>query len=128
MKETIAVTFRKRDNYERTLLVTTILFMVIFLLAVTADGSIMFLYLREKFHMSLQTYTWYSSVHNIAWIGGSIFGGYILNKLLHIREPLVIILECFFLIVSFIVMGLTNKQWQLYLCKYYCIMYVLLLN
>lgn len=91
--------------------------MVMFLLAVNADGNILFLYVREKFNWTLRHYTVFLSESSIAWVASSIIGGYFLNKLLRVQESVVIIFGCLSLMVAHMVQALATQEWQMYLGK-----------
>lgn len=109
--------FKTRSAGKQKLLIVTMTFMVVFIMAVNAGGSVLFLYVRKKFNWSLHDYTVFSSETSIAWILGSLVGGYLLNKLLHVRESLIIIMGCLCLFVGHILQGLATKNWQMYLGK-----------
>lgn len=94
-----------------------IVLIVAFLLAVTADGSIIFLYLRRKLDWSLEKYTLYNGGRSLAWICGSMVGGYILHKLLDIPEAILILIGFLCTCGSTIIQGFATKDWHMYLGK-----------
>ncbi|KAF2896623.1 hypothetical protein ILUMI_09551 [Ignelater luminosus] len=74
----------------------------------------MFLYVRAKFHWSLETYTTYSSINTVTTSLGSVIGIYFLHKLLKINEPFVILIGFISFIGGSILCGLATKEWHIY--------------
>ncbi|KAB0804710.1 hypothetical protein PPYR_01680 [Photinus pyralis] len=114
IKDTVKTTFEERPGLDRPLLLSVILMTVIFLLAVTADGNIVFLYLRRKLSWTLRQYTLFASCRKISWIIGSILGGYVLHTLLKVEESVVILLGFLSVMANVLIQGLASKDWHMY--------------
>ncbi|KAF2896624.1 hypothetical protein ILUMI_09552 [Ignelater luminosus] len=121
VQETVKYTFKRRDNYGRLMILIMSLILVIYVLADNAN-SITFLYVRQTFHWSLETYAMYSSINTITTALGSVAGIYFLHKLLKINESFLIMIGFISVLSSSILNGLANKSWHIYLaCAINCL-------
>lgn len=114
VSDTIKTTVRRRDGYDRALLFLIIGLTVIFLLAVTADGEIIYLYFRRKLHWSLRKYTLYKSGRKMSWVFGSIVGGYFLHKLLGVEETVLMLIGFLCTCTTVFIQGIATKDWHMY--------------
>ncbi|KAK5647477.1 hypothetical protein RI129_002369 [Pyrocoelia pectoralis] len=115
IKETVATTFEERPGLDRPLLLSVVLMTVIFLFAVTADGNIVFLYLRRKLAWTLRHYTLFASCRKVSWIIGSILGGYLLHTVLKIEESVVILLGFLSVMANVFIQGIASADWHMYI-------------
>ncbi|KAF5272414.1 hypothetical protein FQA39_LY07882 [Lamprigera yunnana] len=115
IKDTIKTTFKQRENFDRAFLLTVVSMTVIFLLANTADGNIIFLYLRRKLQWTLKHYTLFISCRKMFWIGGSIIGGVLLHRCLHVEESVIILLGFLSLMANVFIQGIATKDWHMYI-------------
>lgn len=114
--------FKKREHYERTLILTTIALMTILVFTNFGDTAVLYLYLRVSFQWTLQKFSLYTSIISGAGIMGGITGVYLLHKILHIREIIIILIGCVSALFSSLFQGLANLSWQIYAGKYsFCI-------
>jgi len=114
VKTTIKTTFKQRENYERALLLTIISMMIIAVFTNYGDIGVIFLYLRRKFHWTLEKYTLYSSINNATGIAGALIGVFLLHKVLHIREAIVILLGFISTFCCALFQGLGTRNWHIY--------------
>lgn len=85
------------------------------------DGSVMFLYLREKFDWTLTKFTLYNSATSVIWIVGTMGGTYILHKLLHVKEAVLVLIGFISVITGSLLLGFGRKDWYIYAGKiYFC--------
>ncbi|KAK4885298.1 hypothetical protein RN001_001569 [Aquatica leii] len=115
VRDTIKTTFKRRERYDRAMLLTVALLTVVFLLAATADGNIIFLYLRRKLNWTLTHYTLFASCRKISWIAGSIIGGLLLHKFLGIEESVIILLGFLSVMANAFIQGIATKDWHMYI-------------
>ena len=118
IKDMLTTTFKPRRNYDRFIVLCCILILTIFIVAVNGDGALAFLYVREKFHWSLQQYTLYSAAHNVAWVVGTLFGTYVLHKLMKIPETFMLLVGFTSMFFGMLMMGLAIYDWEVYAGKY----------
>ncbi|KAK9732371.1 Major Facilitator Superfamily [Popillia japonica] len=114
IKNMFRATFRRRENYGRAILLTTFCVSTISIFVLTADSSVLFLFLREKLHWDLQHYTLYSSVTSLAGIVGTFVGVGLLNKLLKIPETPLMIVGCLSYLGSSMFQGFAVQDWYIY--------------
>lgn len=111
-------TFKDRENYGRALLMIIFVVSTIAMFASIADASVIFMFLREKFHWDLEHYTLYSAVTSLLGIVGTFLGIALMHKLLKFSEmPLIILGLCSYFSSS-IIQGFAVKDWHIYLGGY----------
>lgn len=76
-----------------------------------------YLFMREKFKWMITDYNLYSAFNVICQVFGNIFGTYVLNKMFGIPEILMAIIGYFSAMAEYIVAGLANYSWELYVGK-----------
>lgn len=115
--QSLKICFKRRENRDRTILCLLILVLVIYVFVVFSDGSVFYLYVRERFHWSLRKYTLYSSSSSVLAICGMFFALYVLNKFLKIKDIYIVLLICLTFVASSITVGLATLDWHIYLGK-----------
>lgn len=110
----LKTSFKKRQHYDRCTVLCCIFCLSLYIFTINGEGSIIFLYLREKFQWSLEKYTLYSAFHNIAWIIGTMFGVFILQKVLRIPETILIFVGFVSMFNGALMIGLANTDWSIY--------------
>lgn len=115
--ETFKTIFRQRENNNRTLLLTLIVVMIVSVFASFGDSSVIFLYLRQQFHWTLERYTLYSSINNVTGVVGAVGGIFILYKIFHIKESVVTLLGFISILIGSLLQGLATSSWVIYLGK-----------
>ncbi|KAF5272411.1 hypothetical protein FQA39_LY07879 [Lamprigera yunnana] len=115
VKNTMNSAFEGRCKHDKIMIITVISLMLLFTFARFSDHSILFLYLRQTFSWSLKRFTLFMSFKSIVAIVGSVIGTYVLNKLLHIRETIVLMIGFFTIMASYLLLGWAAENWQIYL-------------
>lgn len=110
-----SVTFKKRDHFNRTVLLSGILILSLYMFSIFGDGSVMFLFLREKLHWTLRKFTLFSCFSSIFWVFGTTVGIYVLSKLLKIPEVLVAFAGLMCVFTSSLMQGLATQDLHIYL-------------
>ncbi|KAK4885305.1 hypothetical protein RN001_001576 [Aquatica leii] len=115
VQKTLKLTFEGRNLYDKMLIIFIVVLMLLFTIARFSDHCTLFLYLRQTFGWSLKRFTLYMAFKSIVIIVGSIIGAVVLNKLLHVRETIVLIIGFFTTMCSYLLLGLAKKNWEIYL-------------
>lgn len=110
-------TFKRRENFDRAIILLSILLLTIYIFLINGDGSVVFLYLREKFQWTLEHYTLFNSAGNTVWILGTIFGIYFLHKLLNITESVLILVGFLSMCNGHLIAGFATQDWHIYMGK-----------
>lgn len=74
--------------------------------------------MRQKFKWQINDYNTYAATNVICQVIGNIFGTYVLNKMLQVPEIIIGVIGYFSAMVEYIICGLANQSWQLYLGKF----------
>ena len=114
INEMVTTTFKKRDNYVRFTVLCCILMITLSTITVTGGGSVMFLFLREQFHWSLQKYTLFAAAGSVCQILGTISAVYVLHKVLKIPETVLILVALLSSLNGALMMGLAHSYWTVY--------------
>ncbi|XP_050306771.1 proton-coupled folate transporter-like [Anthonomus grandis grandis] len=114
LAEMVKTPFKRRENYTRAVLLLTLLSMLLGYLAMGSAG-IFFYFVRTKLQWTLTAFTLYGTVQNILGIFGAVFVMYLLHTYFKIREIFLILVGMFFSIISTVMFGLANRDWQIYL-------------
>lgn len=64
----LRTSFRSRGGYNRAIILLTVTALALYFVVVFGDGSVMFLFVREKFFWTLPQYTLYNSATNVMWM------------------------------------------------------------
>ncbi|KAF5308137.1 hypothetical protein FQR65_LT06316 [Abscondita terminalis] len=115
VKKTMKQVFEGRNLHDKILIASIVILMLFFTIARFSDHCILFLYLRQSFGWSLKRFTLYMSFKSIIIIIGSILGAVVLNKIMHIKETVVLIIGFFTTMFSYLVLGLATENWEIYL-------------
>lgn len=85
-----------------------------------AEGSIAinYLFVREKFKWMLTDYNLYDAFNVVCQIVGNILGVYVLNQMLGVPVLILAMVGYFSAMTEYIVAGLANYSWQLYVGKW----------
>lgn len=73
--------------------------------------------MRDKFKWMITDYNLYSAFNVICQVFGNIIGTYVLNKMFGIPEILMAIFGYFSAMTEYIVVGLADYSWELYVGK-----------
>lgn len=74
--------------------------------------------MRQKFKWQINDYNTYAATNVICQVIGNIFGTYVLNQMLRVPEIVIGIVGYFSAMVEYIICGLANQSWQLYLGEF----------
>lgn len=114
IKEMTATTFKRRPNHKRLLIMLCLTITSLFIFAVMSEGGSLYLYLRLKFEWTLKEYTLFTSVRDVASIGGTIFGVYMLHKKLKVDESILILMGLISCLDGTLVQGLASTSMHIY--------------
>ncbi|KAH1006695.1 hypothetical protein HUJ05_007403 [Dendroctonus ponderosae] len=106
--------FKNRPQYNRAILLSLVLALALFFVIVAGDGSVMFLFMREKFHWTLRQYTWYNTASNLMFISSTCFVVYIVHHKLHVKESWIVFLGFISLTAGALIQGLAQVDWLIY--------------
>lgn len=115
----VKTTLKPRENYNRSIILMTIAISCFYIFIINGDSAVTFPFLRSKFNWTLKKYTLFSSVHNILWILGAIFGVYLLHKLLNVIESVLIMMGLLSMLNSVLLQAVAKSDWPIYTCKYF---------
>ncbi|XP_060530037.1 probable peptidoglycan muropeptide transporter SLC46 isoform X2 [Cylas formicarius] len=107
--------FKQREDYKRAIILMLIVVLSLFYVIIGGDGSVYFLFLREKFQWSLEKYNWFSSATNILWIVGTVLIVYIFHHLLKVEEAFLIFAGFLGNLFGAFITGFATKDWHIYL-------------
>ncbi|KAG5896425.1 hypothetical protein JTB14_022504 [Gonioctena quinquepunctata] len=114
----VKVVIKRRENFNRSIILIISLISAIFVLVMYGDGAIMFLFLREKLNWTLSMYTIYSSFNNIIWILGTVLGAFFLHKVLQIKESVLLIAGVLSLLNCSVMQGLASNNFHIYAASF----------
>lgn len=94
---------------------------------VWTDVSINFLYVRERFNWSLEKYTLFSSIEMCIYICGTLLTVYVLHKIVHIPETVLMLIACISLLNGSLMFALAKHDSVIYLgmCSFYNVILLL---
>lgn len=107
--------FKRRERYERTILLLLVSMLMFYVLIMMGEGSVTYLSFREKFHWDLKHYTFYSAGKSVTWITLTVLSVYILHKLFKIHEVILLLFGYTLMGTSYIIQGIAMMDWQIYL-------------
>ncbi|XP_018576193.1 proton-coupled folate transporter isoform X2 [Anoplophora glabripennis] len=110
----VKTTFKRREYFIRSIILLNLLILTIHIFIMNGDGSIMFLYLREKFDWTLTKFTLFNSATSVVWIIGTMGGTYILHKLCNIKEAALILVGLISTTAGSLLQGFGKADWYLY--------------
>lgn len=115
VKKTMNNTFDGRSLHDKLMIVSVMALMLFYTVARFSDHGILFLYLRQSFGWSLQRFTLFASFKNMVAVIGSIIGAFLLNKVLRVKETVVLIIAFLTTTCCYILFGLATANWQIYM-------------
>lgn len=107
--------FKRREHNDRILIWLIILALASTMFVLEGSVALSFLFMREKFKWMITDYNFYTAFNVICQVFGNIFGTYVLNKMLGIPEILMAILGYFSAMLEYIIVGLADYSWELYI-------------
>ncbi|XP_017044549.1 LOW QUALITY PROTEIN: uncharacterized protein LOC108090408 [Drosophila ficusphila] len=115
IKDMISTCFKPRDHHARAIiwLVTLAMFLSIFVF----DGvmTVMYLFVREKFHWTVRDYTFFETVSHLVPMIGALIGFLILRKVFRLSVVTLALLAFFSEIVNNLAKGFATMPWHMYL-------------
>ncbi|XP_017835806.1 uncharacterized protein LOC108595152 [Drosophila busckii] len=115
IKDMISTCTKPRENHARAIiwLVTFAMCFSIFVF----DGvmTVMYLFVREKFHWSVREYTFYETVSHLVPMVGAIIGFLILRKIFRLSVVTLALLAFFSEILNNLARGCASQPWHMYL-------------
>ncbi|KAJ8955901.1 hypothetical protein NQ318_005449 [Aromia moschata] len=100
----VRTTIKKRQNFNRGIILLTITILTLHIFFVMGDGSLFFPLFERKIR----------SATSVVGIIGTLGGTYLLHQLLHINEAVLLLLGCFTVTAAALLQGLGNKDWYIY--------------
>ncbi|XP_072387197.1 probable peptidoglycan muropeptide transporter SLC46 isoform X1 [Diabrotica undecimpunctata] len=85
-KEIIQTTIKKRENYNRAVILLTITSIIIYIFLTHADTNTRYIFLRGKLNWTFTKYNLYNSVCMLIWAAATMAGSYILQRKFHIKD------------------------------------------
>ncbi|EDW35819.1 GL17463 [Drosophila persimilis] len=115
IKDMINTCFKPRENHARAIiwLVTMAMFLSIFVF----DGvmTVMYLFVREKFHWTVRDYTFYETVSHLVPMIGALIGFLVLRKVFRLSVVTLGLLAFFSEILNNLAKGFATMPWHMYL-------------
>uniref|UniRef100_A0A1Y1KHM0 Major facilitator superfamily (MFS) profile domain-containing protein n=1 Tax=Photinus pyralis TaxID=7054 RepID=A0A1Y1KHM0_PHOPY len=115
VKKTMNNTFDGRNVHDKLMIVSVMALMLLYTVARFSDHGILFLYLRQSFGWSLQRFTLFASFKSTVAVVGSIIGAFLLNKVLRVKETVVLIIAFLTTTCYYTLLGLATANWQIYM-------------
>ncbi|XP_028148003.1 proton-coupled folate transporter isoform X2 [Diabrotica virgifera virgifera] len=85
-KDIIQTTIKKRENYDRAVIILILVCIVFYDFLIHADTSIRYVFLRSKLHWTFPKYNLFNSVCILISITGTVAGSYILQRMFHMKN------------------------------------------
>nr|XP_016927744.1 uncharacterized protein LOC108008409 [Drosophila suzukii] len=115
IRDMISTCFKRRDHHARAIiwLVTLAMFLSIFVF----DGvmTVMYLFVREKFHWTVRDYTFFETVSHLVPMIGALIGFLILRKVFRLSVVTLALLAFFSEILNNLAKGFATMPWHMYL-------------
>ncbi|SPP74234.1 uncharacterized protein LOC117588640 [Drosophila guanche] len=115
IKDMINTCFKPRENHARAIiwLVTLAMFLSIFVF----DGvmTVMYLFVREKFHWTVRDYTFYETVSHLVPMIGALIGFLVLRKVFRLSVVTLGLLAFFSEVLNNLAKGFATMPWHMYL-------------
>ncbi|XP_017123415.1 uncharacterized protein LOC108143479 [Drosophila elegans] len=115
IKDMLSTCFKRREHHARAIiwLVTLAMFLSIFVF----DGvmTVMYLFVREKFHWTVRDYTFYETVSHLVPMIGALIGFLILRKVFRLSVVTLALLAFFSEILNNLAKGFATMPWHMYL-------------
>ncbi|KAH8410982.1 hypothetical protein KR222_004522 [Zaprionus bogoriensis] len=115
IRDMVNTCVKQRENHARAIiwLVTFAMCLSIFVF----DGvmTVMYLFVREKFHWSVRDYTFYETVAHLVPMIGALIGFLILRKIFRLSVVTLALLAFFSEILNHLARGFSTQPWHMYL-------------
>ncbi|XP_022224752.2 uncharacterized protein LOC111075628 [Drosophila obscura] len=115
IKDMINTCFKPREHHARAIiwLVTLAMFLSIFVF----DGvmTVMYLFVREKFHWTVRDYTFFETVSHLVPMIGALIGFLVLRKVFRLSVVTLGLLAFFSEILNNLAKGFATMPWHMYL-------------
>ncbi|KAM8706069.1 hypothetical protein ACLKA7_010369 [Drosophila subpalustris] len=115
LKEMLETCCKPREHHARGIiwLVTLTMFMTMFVV----DGvmTVMYLFVRQKFHWSVREFTFFETVSQLVPMLGALIGFLILRKVFGLSVVVLALLSLFSEILSNLAKGFAELPWHMYL-------------
>ncbi|KAH8261431.1 hypothetical protein KR044_009086 [Drosophila immigrans] len=115
IRDMVNTCIKPRENHARAIiwLVTCAMCLSIFVF----DGvmTVMYLFVREKFHWSVRDYTFYETVAHLVPMIGALIGFLILRKIFRLSVVTLALLAFFSDILNHLARGFSTQPWHMYL-------------
>ncbi|XP_050504221.1 uncharacterized protein LOC114345429 isoform X2 [Diabrotica virgifera virgifera] len=114
-KEIIQTTIKKRENYDRSIIVLTTASIIIFISVTHADTSTRYMFLRGKLNWTFTKYNIYNSICSLVWIGGTMTGSYILQRKFHVPDSVLALIGLISMLSCIILQFLATNDTLMYI-------------
>ncbi|KAM8711278.1 hypothetical protein ACLKA7_000421 [Drosophila subpalustris] len=115
IRDMVSTCTKRRENHARAIiwLVTCAMCLSIFVF----DGvmTVMYLFVREKFHWSVRDYTFYETVAHLVPMIGALIGFLVLRKVFRLSVVTLALLAFFSEILNHLARGFSTQPWHMYL-------------
>ncbi|KAH8253724.1 hypothetical protein KR032_006630 [Drosophila birchii] len=115
IRDMVSTCFKRREHHARAIiwLVTLAMFLSIFVF----DGvmTVMYLFVREKFHWTVRDYTFFETVSHLVPMIGALIGFLILRKVFRLSVVTLALLAFFSEILNNMAKGFATMPWHMYL-------------
>lgn len=117
IKDMINTVLKQRVRYNRIVLFCVVFMLTLFMFTCN-DSTLLFLFVRRKFHWSLRQYTFFSSSTSIVWMFGTFLSVYVLHKKIRIPESVVLLVGFLSFLNGSLLYGLASTDWHMYAGKH----------
>uniref|UniRef100_A0A6P7GPM6 Proton-coupled folate transporter-like isoform X2 n=1 Tax=Diabrotica virgifera virgifera TaxID=50390 RepID=A0A6P7GPM6_DIAVI len=114
-KEIIQTTIKKRENYDRAVIILTLTSIIIYIFLTHADTSIRYIFLRGKLNWTFTKYNLYNSVCMLIWAAGTMAGSYILQRKFHIKDSILALIGLISMLSCVILQFLATNDTAIYI-------------
>nr|XP_036219263.1 proton-coupled folate transporter-like [Bactrocera oleae] len=115
IKDLVKTCATRRPNYGRAIIGCTISILIVSNFALTGELGVFYLFLRNKFNVTLQQFTYYNAVGiTIKMVGCAVAFG-VFRNLLKISFSAIAMIGLFGCILDTLTRGLAQQFWQMYM-------------
>lgn len=111
--------FKQRSEYRRLAIWLIILSLGLMLFKMDGTIQLDYLFVREKFHWTLQQQSIYSAINSCTGIIGSMLTIYIFSKLLNVSEVILGLVSFISAASVAFMKAFAQSSWQMYMSKFY---------
>uniref|UniRef100_A0A0K8W9V2 Solute carrier family 46 member 3 n=1 Tax=Bactrocera latifrons TaxID=174628 RepID=A0A0K8W9V2_BACLA len=112
----------RRPNYGRAIIGCTISILIVSKFALTGEMGVFYLFLRNKFNVTLQEFTYYNAVDITIKMMGSAVAFGLFRNFLKISFSAIALMGLFGCILDTLTRGLAQQFWQMYLAASFGLM------